>query len=209
MSSQKSKGRSLRKVHLSPELSSANNETVTLLEQTSTSDTITSLEDTNFISEAAIMKVTHTPQSDRIIITLRRNQDTDIENYGLRLNNLIDKKTRYQLHTSFLSKCIVKEIISNTLRYTIEPSISNYIEEFLTKWHKIQEDCLIKLMELIRDFSNQALNQKNFAATISEQIIKQNTSNEEFVKLKDEICLLERQSKYCLQLMKSKNLSNL
>ena len=108
-------------------------------------------------------------------------------------------------YRSFLLKCIEEEIIPNALKYTIEPSTGNYNEEFLTMWHKIQKGCLIKAMKLIRDFWDQTLYETNLAAIKS---LKQNTSNEKFVKLKHEIYEQERQSKSNLQ-QKTKKLNNL
>ena len=60
-------------------------------------------------------------------------------------------------------------------------------------------------MKLIRDFCDQTLYETNLAAIKS---LKQNTSNEKFVKLKDEIYQQERQSKSNLQ-QKTKKLNNL
>lgn len=76
-----------KKINSLPELSSDNDETATLLEQIISANTITSLEDKNFINEAASVEVIYTQQSDRNISRLRGNKDIDVEKYRLCLNN--------------------------------------------------------------------------------------------------------------------------
>ena len=96
MSSQRGRWRPPKKVNSSPGLSSAYDETATLLGRASSTGTVTLLEDTKFINEAASIKVIHTP--------LRRNKVIDVEKHGLCLNSLIDKTTRFESHISFFIK---------------------------------------------------------------------------------------------------------
>ena len=72
----------------------------------------------------------------------------------------------------FLLKCIKEEITPNALTYTIESSIGNHNEEFLTRWYKIKRDCWIKTTKLTRDFCDQTFQKTNLATTNPEQTLK-------------------------------------
>ena len=47
------------------------------------------------------------------------------EKIALKLNSLNDKKARYELHKTFLSKCYRDKIIPHGLSIYVEPSIGN------------------------------------------------------------------------------------
>ena len=80
MSTQRNRGRPPKKANSSPELSSTDDDTAsTLSEQTSTA-TITSLEETNFINETTSKEVIHTLQADMVVISkIANNKDATVE----------------------------------------------------------------------------------------------------------------------------------
>ena len=80
LSSERARARPPKKFISSSKISSTNDETAPLLEQISSANTITSLEDTNFMNEPASMEVIQNQQSDRAISRLRGNKDVDVEN---------------------------------------------------------------------------------------------------------------------------------
>lgn len=72
----------------------------------------------------------------------------------------------------FLLKYIKEEITPTALKYTIESSIGNHNEEFLTRWYKIKRDCWIKTTKLTRDFCDKTFHKTNLATTNPEQTLK-------------------------------------
>lgn len=79
LSSERVRARPPKKFISSSKISSTNDETAPLLEQISSTNTITSLEDTNFMNEPASMEVIQNQQSDRAISKLRGNKVVDVE----------------------------------------------------------------------------------------------------------------------------------
>ena len=58
------------------------------------------------------------------------------EKLALKLNSLNDKKTRYESHKSFVTKCQKEKVILQGLSIYVEPSIGNQDSEFLETWHE-------------------------------------------------------------------------
>ena len=72
---------------------------------------------------------------------------------AFKIDNLRNKKERYESHEAFLKRCLENNIIPNGLKCFVEPSIGNRDEEFLNEWHGILNECSKKLMNLTIDYS--------------------------------------------------------
>ena len=79
------------------------------------------------------------------------------EKTALKLNNLNDKKARFESHKSFLTRCYEEKIIPNGLKIYVEPSIGNHDDDFLKKWFDILETCSFQLMEHTINFSKKTI----------------------------------------------------
>ena len=74
------------------------------------------------------------------------------EKIALKLNNLNDKKSRYESHKTFLSKCHRDKIIPHGLSVYVEPSIGNQDEAFIETWHKYIQSFSLTLMSQVMTF---------------------------------------------------------
>ena len=192
------------------ESTNTDDETSSALSSERSTETIVSLEETDFVNDSSSKEVIYTPKSNNTTSRIQqRNNNSDIENIAIRLNNLIDKKARYESHKLFLSKCVEEELIPEALKYSIEPSIGNRNDEFLTKWYQIQKECSLKLMKLTMDFCDKTLEDTNLTARNLEEKVKANTINAAFLKLKYEIKVQENKVKLRLQRKKTQKLNNL
>ena len=70
---------------------------------------------------------------------------------------------------------IEEEIISNAFKYTIEASIGNHNEEFLTKWYKIWKNCSITLMEINVTFAIKNVMQQILLQQILSKLLSKTT----------------------------------
>ena len=80
---------------------------------------------------------------------------------ALKLNSLNDKKARYELHKTFLSKCYCDRIIPHGLSIYVELSIGNQDEAFLETWHENLQSFSLTLMLQVITFCDQTINKVN------------------------------------------------
>ena len=80
---------------------------------------------------------------------------------AIKLDRLIDKIDRYNSHTYFLKKCVTENVIPNSYKVIIEPSIGNHDEKFLKGYFDLLEQFSKTLMKYTSDYCEEKLTEFN------------------------------------------------
>ena len=102
---------------------------------------------------------------------------------AIKLDRLVDKIDRYTSHEAFIRKCMEGNIIPNSYKIILEPSIRNHDDTFLKGYYELLDNFAKQLMEYTADYCIMKISDFETQKEKSEQDLKNTTPDETFMEL--------------------------
>ena len=123
---------------------------------------------------------------------------------AIKLERLVDKIDRYNSHNEFITRCISNNVIPNSYKVLLEPSIGNHDDTFLKGYYELMSNCSIQLMKYTAEYCTRKASEFNEQQITADNNLKTTTTTETYTELKKTILINHEKRKKNLKEIKDK-----
>jgi len=133
----------------------------------------------------------------------------DIDKLLSRLDRLKNKKSRFESHQWYFTKCLEEDQIPNGLKIFVEPTIGNHDEEFVRAWYDIQSRCSRQLADLTKTFCDRVVIETTKEVMDVALNLQRKLPHDKYMVIKQEIDQRDELTKKQLSLKKTRKFHEL
>ena len=139
------------------------------------------------------------------IVLWANNNNQNNDKVERKLNWLKEKSARYVPHMEFLTRCIENNLIPKEVELSLEPTIGNFDQAFISKWYsQIWKSFSFILMKDTVPFCGKTIEKTAKSIDETQIKLKQNLDKDEYDVIQNTIQIHEKGIKKTLQQYKFK-----